>query len=283
MSQTPDLKLGLIGDNIARSRSPLLHRLAGAQNDVNVRYDRLIPREMGEDFDTVFDRCVGSGYRGINVTYPYKEHVARKVVIDDPTVRAIGAVNTVLFDADGARGKNTDYTGFIAAYRGAMGAETPGVVCLIGTGGVGRALAFGLAALEADEIRLVDRDDAKARATAEDLRNLPNAPSISVFADASEAARGATGLLNGTPVGMVGHDGTPLPRGAMEGARWAFDAVYTPVDTEFLRDAEASGLTVISGEELFIYQGIHAWTHFSGLPLDETRLRAALLEHGEAA
>jgi shikimate dehydrogenase len=69
----------------------------------------------------------------------------------------------------------------------------------------------------------------------------------------------------------------------MPGAQWVFDAVYTPVDTRFLQDAEAAGLTIISGYELFFYQGVHAWAHFCGLPLDELRLRAELLACAEAA
>ena len=283
MSNAPDLLLGLIGDNIARSRSPLLHRLAGAQNGLAVQYDRLIPKDMGQSFDEVFETCLGHGYRGINVTYPYKERAAKKVAIDDPLVRAIGAVNTVLFDAEGPRGQNTDYSGFIAGYRGVRGDAAPGIACLIGTGGVGRALAFGLVALGAEEVRLVDRDADKAQALARDLRAAPEAPKVSVFADAEEAARGASGILNGTPVGMVGYGGTPLPGAAMAGADWAFDAVYTPVDTQFLQDAERQGLAVISGYELFFFQGVHAWAHFSGLPLDEARLRSDLLEQGEAA
>ncbi len=283
MSDTPTLKLGLIGDNIARSKSPLLHRLAGAQNGLAVQYDRLIPKDLGEDFDTVFDACAGRGYRGINVTYPYKELAAKKVAIADPLVRAIGAVNTVLFEADGPQGQNTDYTGFIAGYRGVRGQTAPGVACLIGTGGVGRALAFGLVSLGASEIRLIDRDEEKAQALAVDLRAAPNAPQVVVYTDAVEAASGATGILNGTPVGMVGYGGTPLPRDAMAGAEWVFDAVYTPADTQFLQDAAAEGLKIISGYELFFFQGVHAWAHFSGLPLDEARLRADLLNQGEAA
>lgn len=276
MSSTPDIKLGLIGDNIAASRAPLLHRMAGNQSGVNVSYDRLVPHELGLDFDRLFDSCAASGYRGINVTYPYKERAAAKIAIDDPLVAAMGAVNTVLFEADGPKGWNTDYTGFIAAYRASRGKHAPGTVCLIGAGGVGRALAFGLVALGADAIRLVDRHPAKAAALAADLRQLPDAPEITTVPDARQAARGATGLLNGTPVGMVGHDGTPLPAAAMGGAEWAFDAVYTPTDTRFLGDASANGLTVISGHELFFHQGVHAWAHFSGLPLDEARLRADL-------
>lgn len=146
---TETLYLGLIGDNILRSRSPLLHRLAGVQNGIEVTYDRLIPKELGQDFDTVFASAAARGFRGVNVTYPYKERVARMVTIDDPLVRAIGAVNTVLFEADGPKGCNTDYSGFVAAYRHARPDIAPGIACLIGTGGVGRALAFGLVTLGA--------------------------------------------------------------------------------------------------------------------------------------
>lgn len=283
MNKEPTLKLGLIGDNIMRSKSPLLHRLAGAQNGMVVQYDRLIPKDMGEDFDTVFDMCASRGYRGINVTYPYKERAARKVLIEDPLVRAIGAVNTVLFEARGPIGQNTDYTGFVAAYRAARGDVEPGIACLIGTGGVGRALAFGLIALGASEIRLVDKEAAKAEALADDMRKTGRAQKIAVFSDASSAAAGATGLLNATPIGMVGYEGTPLQASAMRGAQWAFDAVYTPVDTQFLLDAEAAHLAVISGYELFFHQGVHAWSHFSGLSLDAARLRAELLQQEEAA
>lgn len=283
MIDAPDLRLGLIGDNIARSRSPLLHRLAGAQHGMRVQYDRLIPGEMGADFDAVFAQCAQGAYRGINVTYPYKERAARMVVVDDPLVRAIGAVNTVLFEPEGPCGQNTDYTGFIAAYRGARGATAPGVACLIGTGGVGRALAFALLALGASEIRLVDRDAAKAEALAADLRATGLPTAVIVGADAAQAARGADGLLNGTPVGMVGHGGTPLAQAAMPGADWAFDAVYTPVDTLFLQEAATTGLATISGYELFFHQGVHAWAHFAGKPLDEARLRADLLDAGEDA
>ncbi|MDU8913496.1 shikimate dehydrogenase family protein [Aestuariicoccus sp. MJ-SS9] len=276
MSNPPDLHLGLIGDNIAASRAPLLHRLAGAQNGLTVQYDRLVPRDLGQEFDTVFADCARGGYAGINVTYPYKERAAAKVTIADPLVRAIGAVNTVLFPPEGPQGHNTDYTGFIAAYRAVRGDEAPGTVCLIGTGGVGRALAFGLVALGAEELRLVDRDTAKAEALATDLRAASPGTPVIVKTDAARAATGATGLLNGTPLGMVGHGGTPLPAAAMTGAQWAFDAVYTPVDTQFLQDAEAAGLTILSGYELFFHQGVHAWALFSGAPLDEAALRAAL-------
>jgi len=283
MSGGPDLKLGLIGDNITRSRSPLLHSLAGEQNGMVIQYDRLIPKDMDEDFDTIFDLCASRGYRGINVTYPYKERAAKKVRISDPLVSAMGAVNTVLFEEDGPRGYNTDYSGFISAYRGVRGDAAPGPCCLIGTGGVGRAMAFALSALGTEELRLVDYNIAKAESLAQDLRGAGTQSRIVVSGDAVAASEGAQGLLNATPVGMVGYGGTPLSGSAMSGAEWAFDAVYTPVDTPFMLDATDAGLTIISGYELFFFQGVHAWKHFSGKPLDEARLRAQLLENMETS
>ncbi|MHA6262359.1 hypothetical protein ACXYMO_04085 [Arenibacterium sp. CAU 1754] len=104
MTQAPDILAGLIGDNIAVSQAPRLHVLAGAQNGRVVQYDRLIPKEQGQAFDALFASLAAKGYRGTNFTFPYKEVAAQKVRIDDPLVRAIGAVNTVVFQPDGPRG-----------------------------------------------------------------------------------------------------------------------------------------------------------------------------------
>ena len=71
----------------------------------------------------------------------------------------------------------------------------------------------------------------------------------------------------------------------MAGAEWAFDAVYTPytpAETQFLSDAAAEGLAVVSGFELFFHQGVDAWALFSGRPIDPAALRAALAAEGNA-
>ena len=270
------IKLGLIGGNIAASRAPYLHGLAGKQAGIDVTYDLLTPAELGKDFDAVFADCLAQGYRGINITYPYKELAAAKVRVDDPSVRAIGAVNTVVFEADGPRGFNTDYSGFVAAYRAGFGDTPTGPVFQIGAGGVGKAVAFGLLTLGTRDIRLIDRDGPRAAALADQLRAAASDARIAVTDDPAEGARGASGLVNCTPVGMVGSVGTPLPAERMVGARWAFDAAYTPVDTQFLGDAAARGLTVMSGYELFFHQGIDCWKIFSGHTPDPASLRAGL-------
>jgi shikimate dehydrogenase len=271
-----DLLLGLIGDNIAKSRSPRLHGLAGAQHGLHVRYDRLVPKELGLGFEAVFEMARSQGYRGLNITYPYKERVVPLVTIDDPLVAAMGAVNTVLFTPSGPKGYNTDYSGFIAAYRDKRANALPGRSCLIGTGGVGRAIAFGLLALGARELALMDLIRPKAEALAQALRAAAPDVLVEVFDTAPEAIAGAAGLNNGTPVGMVGHDGTVFAPETIRAAEWVFDAVYTPVQTQFLQDSAAAGLTVITGEALFFWQGIHAWKLFSGRDLDQEALRAGL-------
>ena len=276
MTGAPTLKLGLIGDNIAASRAPDLHRIAGWLNNMDVQYDRLIPKELNQTFDHVFDSCPANGYRALNITYPYKEYVVPKVEIDDPMVRAIAAVNTVVFDGTLSKAYNTDYTGFIAAYEQVRASAAPGVCCLVGTGGVGRALAFGLVKLGADEIRLFDRDSAKAQQLAYDLNALDPQTVVTAVDDLDVATANCDGLLNGTPLGMVGYPGSAFEPKAIANAAWVFDAVYTPIETMFLQSAKVTGAQIISGYELFFFQGVHAWRHFSGRDVDTQKLRAAL-------
>jgi shikimate dehydrogenase len=278
MSEQVPVRLGLIGDNIARSQAPRLHELAGRLVGIPVTYERLIPKDLCEDFEAVFDRARLAGFRGLNITYPYKERVVPLLRVPDPQVATLGAVNTVLFTADGPEGYNTDWSGFIAAYRGKLGDRTPGPVCMVGAGGVGKAVAFGLLSLGLTDLTLVERDLPKAEALAAALQTAAPGLAVRVTADVAAGAAGAAGLINCTPVGMVGYDGTPVPRALMRGAAWVFDAVYTPTDTLFLRDADAEGLHILSGWELYFYQGHHAFALFHGRPIDEALLRRALEE-----
>jgi len=268
MTDTDLIRLGLIGDNIKPSRAPQLHRLAGRLCGLNVSYDLLIPKEMGMDFDQILSHCAAAGYRGVNVTYPYKAQAIARASVEDPQIRRLGAVNTLVFDAATMRGYNTDYTGFIAAFTRNFSTMPPGIVAVIGAGGVGKAVTFGLQMLGASEIRIFDQDADKARALASALNQAADGRSqASHHIEIDTAMRGANGVLNCTPVGMTGYPGTPVPRHWLTGRTWAFDAVYTPVETPFLLDAETASLRVMSGYELFFHQGIHAFRLFTGKEL----------------
>ncbi|MEC9346627.1 MAG: shikimate dehydrogenase [Pseudomonadota bacterium] len=276
----PDIRLGLIGDNIAASRSPLLHVLAGRLAGLNASYDRLVPRECGRDLDGLLADCAARGYRGVNVTYPYKERAASRVQVDDPAVRALGAVNTVIFGPGAPRGHNTDFSGFIAAYREARGARPAGRVCMIGAGGVGKAIAHALLQSGIEHLTILDLDGDKADDLGRRMAMLAPWLDVAVVRTAGDIGRPHDGFVNCSPVGMVGLEGTPLDRDLLACGTWAFDAVYTPVRTRFLMDAAAEGLQVISGYELFFHQGLDAWRLFSGQPVDARELKRLLVEAG---
>ena len=270
------IRIGLIGDNIAASRAPELHRAAARLCGIDLSYERLIPNDLGMNFVQVFDRARDEGYRGLNITLPYKEAVLHKLNAQDASVRLTGACNTVLFERSGPAGVNTDYTGFRAAFRNAFPKSDPGVVALAGCGGVGRAIAFALTQLGAKALHLFDSDRAKSHALAAAIS--AGVPSLQVNAAESidRACDGADGLVNCTPLGMVGYGGSVFAADLVGGRRWAFDAVYTPVETPFLKSALDAGLSVMSGYELFFHQGIDAFCVFTGRDVDYNRLREAL-------
>lgn len=269
------IRLGLIGDNIRQSRAPRLHQLAGRLCRLEITYERMIPAELGADFDTVFEQC--RGYRGINITYPYKERVVAKLDVEDPLVRGMAACNTIVFGGAVPRGFNTDYTGFIDAFRHTFGETTdPGVVAIAGAGGVGKAVGFALGRLGASRLNLFDLDRPRAEALAAAVTATFDGLAVEIADSIEQAATGADGIVNCTPLGMAGHEGTAIPNSAIGGQHWAFDAVYTPVDTEFMLDARAAGLSVMSGYELFFYQGVNAFRIFTGRDVDQQALRQEL-------
>ena len=269
--------LGLIGDNIRASRSPALHRHCGEMTGLDVSYDLFIPPALGRGFEDILASMPEEGIAGTNVTLPYKERAVPLVRIADPNVARIGAVNTVRFGPEGPEGFNTDYSGFAAAWRATWGDMGPGRAALIGGGGVGKAIAFALVTLGADQVIIIDIDHGKAEALARAVTEAGDGRTSGVVGSPS-ALRGADGVVNGTPLGMHGYPGSPLPEGQFPEGGWAFDAVYTPVETPFRTQALAAGASFLSGWELFFHQGVDAFEIFTGRrPGDLAELRARIL------
>jgi len=286
LPNAPMLRLGLIGDNIQDSRSPDLHRLAGLLCGLDVRYELIVPADRGQTFDEAFETCHRNGLSGVNVTYPYKERVTGRLAFNSLEVTRVSSCNTVVFTPEGPVGHNTDYLGFIAAYHDHFDGRAAGRVAIVGAGGVGRAIAFALAELGASELRLIDSDADRAVNLGTALRGLPSAPAIRIVADIETALSGVDGVVNCTPVGMFGKPGSAVPRHLLRDQRWAFDAVYTPVETEFLRAARDAGMDTLSGYELFFQQGIKAFELFTGRVPPLVALRRQLAgpqQHKEAS
>lgn len=270
------LRLGLIGGNIAATRSPALHVLCGLTIGLNVTYDLLIPTERGLAFPAMLDHCAQTGFHGVNVTYPHKEEAAACATPGLPLVAQMGSSNTLRFGADGPRAFNTDCTGFEAAFRGRWPDAAPGRVLVLGTGGVGRAVAFALARLGARTIALYDTESTKVAALAAALGAFPVTVEAAPPGAAADLA-GFEGVVNCTPLGMVGRPGSPLPAGVTGRPAWAFDAVYTPADTLFRAQVQALGADFLSGWELYFHQGVQAFDIFSGSKVTDTDwIRACL-------
>lgn len=271
------IRLGLIGDNIASSQSPRLHEIAGQLCGLKVTYERLVPPQRNQSFEEVLAFCGAEGFAGVNVTYPYKERVVGLIDVPDTAIQKIAACNTVLFGIGKPRGFNTDFSGFVGGFRNAFGSDaSPGRVAIIGAGGVGKAIAFGLAELGCRHLQLFDRNRNQAEGLASAVRRVSDEMTVEVASSAEEAVHAVDGLINCTPLGMVGYPGSAIPSAGLGGARWAFDAVYTPVETEFLIAAKAAGLSILSGYELFFFQGVDAFQLFTGKDVDQAALRHAL-------
>ena len=132
------VRLGLIGDNIRRSRSPDLHRLAGQLTGLDVSYDLFIPRDMGKHFDQVFEACRAAGLRGVNVTYPCKQDVIPLLHDLSEDARVLNAVNTVVLRNGRRIGHNTDLFGFAESFRRNLPDVARRLVVQFGAGGASR-------------------------------------------------------------------------------------------------------------------------------------------------
>lgn len=262
------LRLALVGSGIGASMAPAFHERAGALAGLEVTYDLVdLDPDAGPDVPRVLDQCRSDGYAALNVTYPFKEIAFRCVAVDDASVRRIGAVNTVVFDGELAVGSNSDFSGLLRRWRSRWPDVRPGVVALLGTGGVGKSTAFAMGELGATEIRLVDVDRERTRAVADALR--ARFPELAVVpaASAESAVVGATGVVNATPVGMYFHPGSPVDLDMIDDQQWLFDVVYSPIRTPLVVRAEARGLAVLNGFELFLGQGFDAFERFTGVTL----------------
>ena len=237
---------------------------------LEVTYDLLAQPDLeADELAAVIGDVRSNGFDGVNVTYPFKQAALDLVDLAEPDVTSIGAVNTLVFTPDRVVcGFNTDHSGLQRRWRERRGAETPGTVAILGAGGVGRAAAFAFAGLGAEEIRISDIDPGRAANLVKDLvRTYPGTSVVRTTQE--EAVRGATGIFNGTPLGMHFSPGTPVALDAIGGQQWLFDAVYTPVRTPLVTRATEAGLRVFDGLELFLGQAIDAFQHFTAIDLPD--------------
>ena len=256
------LLTGLIGAPIAHSASPAMHERAAEALGLRGHYQLIeVAGADAAGLRMMLEGVRRLGFAGVNVTFPYKEAVVPLLDELAPGAAAMGAVNTVVVKDGRLIGHNTDTTGFARAVAPLL-APSGNAVAVIGTGGVGKAIAFALASLEVSDLRIFDSETARAEKLAALLARHGGA---TVAKSVEDALDGATGLVNGTPVGMLPNRGIPVPAALLHENLWVADAVYSPLITPLLAAAQAKGARIMTGRELAIYQAADAFELFTGL------------------
>ena len=250
----------VIGDPIAHSKSPLIHKFwlekLGMKGDY--RLVRLPADGLGPYFDS---RRADPDWRGCNVTIPYKQKITS--LLDEQRVYGTDAVNCVVPQEGRLIGFNTDAAGVGAALNN--GIDTTAPVCIIGAGGAAGAAIAELDILAVYQFNVIARNPAQGRALVEPYDEYGKVYS---FEEAREAMRGSVALINATPLGMTGFDPMPEPVLAavaeLSEEALVFDMVYAPLRTELLRSAERHGLRAVDGLTMLIGQARPAFRYFFG-------------------
>jgi shikimate dehydrogenase len=268
--------IGLIGAGIQASRSPALHEVEGRAQGLSYQY-RLIDLEtLGLTAAALPELLIAArrfGCAGCNITHPCKQAVIPLLDKLSSDARAIGAVNTVVFGPDGRMtGHNTDWSGFYESFGRELSDVPHTRVAQLGAGGAGSAVAHALLTAGAGRLSIFDTERDRAAGLAADLNRRFGAGRAAATDDAAGAVAAADGLVNTTPVGMVGHPGMPVSRDWLRPDLWVADVVYFPLETELLRAARAVGCRTMDGGMMAVFQAVGAFRLFTGIEPDADRM-----------
>ncbi len=274
----------IIGNPVAHSLSPAIH---------NAAFDAL-----GLDFvyvafrvEDVKNALAGmralENFRGMSVTIPHKIEIMKYVDEISELDRHIGSINTVINEGDRLVGLGTDGPGALKAISDAGVELDHKKVLMLGSGGAARAIAFTLAQNAGlKQIVLLDIEEALLKQLSSDLEAGTDTPIASDMLTETSLAQNmndADVIIHCTPIGMHPHeDSSLIPSEMFRPEQVVFDVVYTPLKTKLLAEAEASGLKIISGVDMFINQAVLQFERFTGNDAPEDVMRRVVMEHLES-
>lgn len=215
-----------------------------------------------EDYPDVFKALFRlTNIRGALITMPHKITTATLLDEVTTTVRIAGSCNAVLRRPDGSLlGDMFDGTGFVRGIarkgRSLVGAR----VLVVGSGGVGSAIAASMAAAGASAIRLFDTNPASAEALSERLRE--HYPQLHIETGSKDAA-GCDVIVNATPLGMKDGDPLPVDVERIDPDSFVGEVVMKQEITPFLRAAQDKGCTIQVGTDM-LFEQIPAYLEFFG-------------------
>ena len=251
---------GVMGWPIAHSRSPVIHGHWIEQLGIRGAYVPLAVNPV--NLPEALQGLLALGFAGCNLTLPHKVDALMCIAELDHVARQIGAVNTVVVQADGSlRGTNTDAFGYIQSLR----EEQPdwqadsGPAVVLGAGGAARAIVWALADAGVKEIRLFNRSPDKAHEMA---RQFGSPVKALAWEQRHDALADAGLLVNTTTQGMQGQAALDIDLSALPQTALVSDIVYTPLETDLLLRAKLRGNPVVNGLGMLLHQarpGFEAW------------------------
>ncbi|MCP9881614.1 shikimate dehydrogenase [Cyanobium sp. Alchichica 3B3-8F6] len=281
---------GVLGDPVRHSLSPAMHNAALAELGLDWVY--LALPAPAEELETVVRGLEALDCRGLNVTLPHKQAVARLCRSLSPLAERVGAVNTLVRHPEGGwLGDNTDVTGFLAPLRASGSSWHGRRAVVLGCGGSARAVVAALVELGCGAITVAGRSSARLEGLLSPCRSW--APQVQGLAWDSQteslqhALAQADLVVNTTPVGMASATNpeaaqqSPLTLAELETLRpgsTVYDLIYTPRPTALLQAASARGCQSLDGLEMLVQQGAAALRLWSGLEtVPVAAMRAAAL------
>lgn len=237
------------------------------------------------------------GFVGLNLTVPHKLLAVDIVDVLDDTARTWGAVNTIRFEGQDAgghwkpiatftdtppqkvrtQGFNTDADAVTRSIREDLGLEIRGAkIILLGAGGAGRTAALKLAAEGAAELFLVNRTQSKVASLIAEITQ--RFPTIRAHAGYPPPDQTIDLAVNATSLGLKTEDPSPFDatQYSLSKAGAAYDMIYRPAETPWLKTAKAAGCRTANGLGMLLYQGARALELWSGLNPPIEVMREAL-------
>jgi 3-dehydroquinate dehydratase / shikimate dehydrogenase len=272
---------GIIGNPVNHSLSPRIHNAAFAAANLNAVYLPLQVHDLVEFMRRMAHpktRELDWNLRGLSVTAPHKSGVMGQLDWVDPAAQKIGAVNTILVQGDQLLGYNTDAEGFIAPLRATFGSLAGSRCAVIGAGGAARAVLWAIHS-DGGKVKVFARNGTKAKELADEY-------SAECQAIGSESLADFDIVINTTPLGTRGEqqDESPVTAAQLRGVRLAYDLVYNPIETRFLREARQAGCETLSGIGMLLSQAAQQFQLWTGENADTQVMRTAVLtaiEHAD--
>ncbi len=256
--------VGVIGDPIGHSFSPIINNAAFEHLNLNYKY--LAFKVSQDSLTGAIGGANKLGFKGLNVTIPHKEHVLVTLDQVDTIAKNIGAVNVIKFHDDEAHGYNTDGIGCLKALEEKTKVVNKKVL-ILGAGGASRAISNQLIDANIESLEIINRDLNKAESLRSDvLKNYSNAQiEINPLTELKNKIQEADIFINTTPIGMKGYEeqNSPLQAQDIPENIVVNDIVYNPLETPLLKEAKEAGAKTVNGIKMLIYQaaeGIEIWT-----------------------